>query len=92
MIFKVRRGSGLPLMLEPEEVRELRKLEEQGRWTEYDYLQKELRGNDDLKEITIEVATLAELKLFLITIDDENTFDIDFEREFITIRDEGRDH
>ena len=91
MIFRVFRASGLPLVLEEEELHTIKTLEAQGRWTELDDLQHDLRKNEDLKEIKIEAHSLGELKFFLEAIDNEHEFVIDFKRMIIIIQDQGRD-
>jgi hypothetical protein len=89
MIFKLSRESGLPIMLEEEEIHCIKTLEVQGRWTEVEDYCKELRDSDDLKVITIEATTIEELKLFLTTLDDANRFIINFETKTIIVEDGG---
>lgn len=92
MIFKLSRASGLPIVLEEDEVQEINRLEAQGRWTELDELHTTLRQSEDLKEIRIETSSLGELRFLLEAIDDEHDFLIDFKRLLIIIQDQGRDH
>lgn len=92
MIFKLSRASGLPIVLEEDEVQEIKRLENQGRWTELDELHTMLRQSEDLKEIRIETSSLGELRFLLEAIDDEHDFLIDFKRMLIIIQDQGRDH
>lgn len=91
MIFTVTRASGLPLMLEPEEVIELGTLDVQGRWIELEDYEKQLREGDGLVSLMIEVHRVEELKIFLTTVDPNNTVTIDFNRMTIVIDDGGRD-
>jgi len=92
MIFRLFRESGLPLILEEEEVHTIKTLEAQGRWTELDDLYHDLRKSDDLKEMRVEANSLGELRFCLEAIDDEHDFIIDFKRMLIIIQDQGRDH
>lgn len=91
MIFRVFRSSGLPLVLEPEELDALDLLEKEGRWTEYDHYQKELRNNDGLVDMMVEAHSLEELRFFLDAIDPHNAVILDFKNMIVTIMDNGRD-
>lgn len=91
MTFRLFRASGLPLLLEPEEVHTLKTLDAQGRWTELSEYERELRDNEDVKEINIEADNLNELKFVLEGFDSENRFVIDFKFMIIQIEDLGRD-
>lgn len=91
MIFRVFRASGMPLMLEEDEVHALATLDAQGRWEELTHYEKELRDSDDLKEIRIEAENLKELRFALEAIDSHNRFTLDFENMIIEIQDQGRD-
>jgi hypothetical protein len=87
MTFKLYRESGLPIILEPEEVHELKTLELQGRWTELEQRIQELKDTGDLTSMLVEGASISEMKLFLTTIDSESTFEINFENNSIAIKD-----
>lgn len=91
MTFRLFRASGLPLILEEEEIHTIKTLDAQGRWEELSHYERELRDNGDLTELNIEANDLGELKFFLESIDKENRFTIDFERMLIEIQDQGRD-
>lgn len=91
MTFRLIRSSGLPLLLEEEEVHTLKTLDAQGRWTELSEYERELRDNDDIKELQIDADNLNELKFVLQGFDSENRFTIDFELMIIQIEDLGRD-
>jgi hypothetical protein len=91
MIFKLSRESGLPIVMEEDEVHTIKTLEAQGRWTEVEDYCKELRQGEDLKVISIEADTMEELKLFLTTLEDDYNFIINFKHKTIVIEDGGTD-
>lgn len=91
MIFRLFRASGMPLVLEDEEIHTLETLDAQGRWEELSDYEKELRDSGDIKEIKLEANSLVELRFALEAIDNRNQFLIDFERMIIMIQDQGRD-
>lgn len=91
MIFKVIRASNLPLVLEDEELHAMLTLELQGRWIELDDYIKELKQQDGPLSQFIDVHSMADLKIFLRTVDPNNLFTLDFEHMTITIEDGGRE-
>lgn len=89
MIFKVRRASGLPIALEPEEEHALLVLEQQGRWEELEHLERDLRKGDALKEINVESDRYEELVVLLGSLNCPFPVTIDFQRKTIVILDNG---
>jgi hypothetical protein len=91
MIFRVSRASRMPLVLEEEELHYMFTLELQGRWVELDDYIKELKEQDGPLEMLFECHTLADLKIFLTTVDPNNQYTLDFQQMSILIEDGGRE-
>ena len=92
MIFKVSRASKLPLVLEEEELHAMLTLELQGRWVELDDYIKEIKQQDSsATDMFFECHSLADLKIFLTTIDPNNQYTLDFQQMTILIEDGGRE-
>lgn len=90
MIFNVRRASGFPICLEPEEQHCLNTLEEQGRWLELEEYERTLRHSDALKDLKIQTEKLEELLVFINSIGDSlNSLRINFAKKEIVIEDQG---
>lgn len=90
MIFNVRRASGFPIVLEMEEQHALDTLEEQGRWSELEEMERLLRQSDALKELKIETEKLEELLIFLNSIGNPlSSLTINFSRKTVVIEDQG---
>ena len=90
MTFRLSRESGLPIVMEEDEIHTINTLEAQGRWTEVEDYCKELRDGEDLKTLIIEVDTIEELMLFLTTLEDNYSFIVNFKHKTIIIEDGGR--
>lgn len=91
MIFRVSRASKMPLVLEEEEIHAMLTLELQGRWIELDDYIKEIKQQDGATEMFFECHMLADLKIFLTTVDPNNQYTLDFEQMSIIIEDGGRE-
>jgi hypothetical protein len=92
MIFNVRRASGFPIVLEMEEQHALDVLEEQGRWSELEEMERTLRHSDSLKDIKVECEKLEELLIFMHSIGNPlSSLTINFSKKTITIEDNGRE-
>lgn len=90
MILRVRRSSGFPIMLESFEQQTLDYLEQEGRLTELENYERELRSLDDgLRELTVEAKTLAEVHFFIESLKHVGPIVLDFSRGLITILDTG---
>lgn len=89
MILTVRRASGLPIALEPEEEHALLTLEAQGRWDELEHLERDLRKSDVIKELKVECVHIDELILLLSSLNCPYPITLDFQRGTAVILDNG---
>lgn len=89
MILNVRRSSGFPLILEERDLDILQTLEQEERYIELEYFEKQLRKSDDLKELKVEATKLEEILIFLNSLNHNGPIFIDFRKSLIIIDDVG---
>lgn len=89
MTFKFRRASGLPILLEPQELHAMETLQAQGRWEELDDYEHELRSEDNLCTLLVEVGKIDELEYFIKSLYDTHPVKLNFDTKEALILDVG---
>lgn len=90
MIFSVRRATGFPIIMEPDEEYTLHILEKQGKWQELEDFERQLRTTEfSMRELNIECSRLEEVLVFLKSLYMYHPITIDFRKRIIIIEDNG---
>ena len=90
MILSVRRSSGFPILMTPEELSTLDYLEREGLYTQLEDYEKQLRRTDEaLHELKVEATKLDEVVFFLQSLNCSDPITIDFRRGLVIIEDAG---